>query len=381
MSEENKTEKQGISRDGITRRDFLKNAAAGAAGVAAFAALGGCVAAAGRQDSATSSTGSLVGAATQDTTPVSNPKVVYPIPNTRKAGGSKVYFTKEITAASLVKAFQALNVGPASGDKVAVKISTGEPPHSNYLRPELIGALVQSLKADIVEDNTAYPGQRSNTTSHYKVIQDHGFENIAHCVIMEEKGTVDLPTAANVKRLPYDRVGAELNDYQFFVNLAHFKGHAMAGFGGVLKNQSIGVASVEGKQRIHRGGADAGNIFNAVDAFREAMAEAAQAVHNHFGQGKIVYINVMNNLSVDCDCDGNPATPQMGDIGIAASTDPVALDKACLDFVYGTNSSIATFTGTNAPLMQRIERQNGYLTVVHAEEIGLGSQNYEIVNI
>jgi uncharacterized Fe-S center protein len=385
MSEEQKTEEQGaepregISRDGITRRDFLKNAAAGAAGVAAFAALGGCVDAQSTRNSAASaSTGSLVGAATQDTTPVSNPKVVYPIPNTAKKGGSKVYFTTDISATSLVKVFQALNIQPASGDKTAVKISTGEPPHSNYLRPELIGALVQSLKADIIEDNTAYPGRRHSTASHYNVIKDHGYEEIATCKILEESSTIDLPVV-NAKRLPYDRVGAELNNYQFLVNLAHFKGHQMAGFGGVLKNQSIGIASVEGKELIHRGGAKAGNIFNATDSFREAMAEAAQAVHNHFGAGKIVYINVMNRLSIDCDCNGNPAEPVLNDIGICASADPVACDKACLDFVYGTGS--VKLSGNNGPLMNRIQQQNGYLTVVHAEEIGLGSQNYEIVNI
>jgi uncharacterized Fe-S center protein len=371
-----------MEEQGITRRDFLKNAAAGAAGIATFAILTGCGGPSSTGNSGTAGTpgtGNLVGADTQDTTPVNNPKVTYPIPNTAKAGGSKVYFTTEISAASLVKAFQALNVRPASGDKVAVKISTGEPPRSNYLRSELIGDMVKSLNADIVEDNTAYGGQRSNTTIHYNVIEEHGFETIATCHILEENGTVDLPTSANVKRMPYDRVGSEINNYQFFVNLAHFKGHAMAGFGGVLKNQSIGVASVEGKQLIHRGGAKAGNIFNSVDAFKEAMAEAAQAVHNHFGTGKIVYINVMNNLSIDCDCNGYPAAPVLDDIGIAASTDPVALDKACLDFVYGTGS--VQISGDNGPLTQRIQQQNGYLTVVHAEEMGLGSQNYEIVNI
>jgi uncharacterized Fe-S center protein len=288
-----------------------------------------------------------------------------------------VYFTREISAASLVRAYQALSVSPASGDKVAVKISSGEPPHSNYLRPELIGDLVHLVKGDIVEDDTAYHGKRHNTADHYKVIREHGFDKIATCKILDESKTIDLPVAGGTY-LKFDRVGAELKNYQFLVNLAHFKGHAMAGFGGVLKNASIGLASSEGKNHIHSAGQSFTHFGRDQDGFLCSMAEAAQAVHNSMGAGKVVYIDVMNRLSVDCDCDGNPAEPEMDDIGIAASMDPVALDKACIDLFY---AAPRTATSSNAALCKRFESRNGYLTVVHAAKIGLGSLNYELVNI
>ena len=294
--------------------------------------------------------------------------------------GATVYFTKDISAASLVKIYEALGV-VTSGKRVAVKISTGESSRSNYLRPELIKDLVQKVGGTIVECNTAYGGSRSTTVRHREAIAERGFTEIAEVDIMDEEGTVNLPVEDN-RWIQYDIVGSHIQNYDVMINLAHFKGHAMGGFGGVLKNQSIGVASSSGKVYIHSAGSrTSGSIMNSnQDSFLESMAAAAQAVHNYFRQeGKnIIYINVMNNLSVDCDCDGSPASPQMNDIGILASLDPVALDKACLDLVFNHIST----SGDNAdPLIQRINRQHGTHTVEYAEQIGLGTQSYSLVDL
>lgn len=294
--------------------------------------------------------------------------------------GSKVYFTKTITLESLVSIYEALGVS-TEGKRVAVKISTGESSRSNYLRPEFIKNLVQKLGANIVECNTAYGGSRGSTAAHRRVIAERGFNDIATVDIMDEEGEMQIPVA-DTKWIKHDIVGSHLANYDLMVNLAHFKGHAMGGFGGVLKNQSIGVASSSGKVYIHSAGSrTTGSIWNNnQDSFLESMAAAAQAVHNYFKQEgrNIVYINVMNNISVDCDCDGNPATPQLKDIGILASLDPVALDKACLDLVF-SHQSVA---GDDAsPLIRRIENLHGTHTVEYAEQIGLGSQNYTLIDL
>lgn len=249
---------------------------------------------------------------------------------------AKVYFTSDISPESLVSIFKALGVAPEGN--VAVKISTGESSQSNHLRPELIGNLVKDVKGTIVECNTAYGGNRSNTLSHRRAIEQRGYGEIAAVDIMDEEGGMNLPMQ-DTKWFSENLVGSHLANYDFMINLAHFKGHAMGGFGGVLKNQSIGIATPDGKTRIHTAGAysDPRYVFqqpHGQDAFLEAMAGAAQSVHNYFKNKKgIVCINVMNNLLVDCDCDGHPSAPQMKDIGILASLDPVALDKACLDLV------------------------------------------------
>ena len=295
--------------------------------------------------------------------------------------GAKVLFTKDITPESLVKIYEALGVAPRQGQHVAVKISTGESAQSNHLRPEFIKNLVQKVNGNIVECNTAYGGNRSTTANHKRAIEQRGYGAIATVDIMDEDGDMQIPVT-DTKWIKHDIVGKHLANYDFMINLAHFKGHAMGGFGGVLKNQSIGVASKSGKAYIHSAGSSTSNPWgnSNQDSFLESMAAAAQAVHNYFKQdGKdIIYINVMNNLSVDCDCDGSPASPQMNDIGILASTDPVALDKACLDLVFNYNST----TGDNAsPLQQRINRQHGTHTVEYAEQIGLGSQSYILVNM
>ena len=288
---------------------------------------------------------------------------------------AKVYFTKEITPESLIKIYEALGV-EATG-RVGVKISTGEAGGHNYLKPELIKDLVEKLNANILECNTAYAGKRMATEDHLKVIHDHGFDAIATVDLMDKDGEMEIPV--NGKHLDVDIVGKNLSNYDFMINLAHFKGHAMGGFGGVLKNQSIGVASTNGKTYIHTAGKtrNPGELWDNLpeqDAFLESMAEAAKAVRDYM-KGNILYIDVMNNLSVDCDCDSNPEDPCMKDIGILASVDPVAVDQACIDMIWNS-----TDPGRDH-FIERVERQNGRHILPYAEEIGLGSREYELVEI
>ena len=238
-------------------------------------------------------------------------------------GTPVVYMTQEITPEGLMAVYQALQWEPQG--RVAAKLSTGEPPASNYLRPELIAGLVQSLDGTIVECNTAYGGSRAETAMHYQVAEDHGFTAIADFQILDEDGSMTLPVQGGT-RLSENYVGAAFDDYDSYLVLSHFKGHSMAGYGGAIKNISIGLGSSEGKAWIHSAGSSLTNPWGGdQDAFLESMAEAGKSVSDYLGD-QIVYINVMNRLSVDCDCDGNPAEPDMHDIGILASTDPVALD-------------------------------------------------------
>lgn len=283
-----------------------------------------------------------------------------------------VYFTSEITPEGLVEIYNALGFEPEGN--VAVKMSTGEPPNSNYLRPELISDLVQSVDGTIVECNTAYGGSRSSTAMHMQVAEDHGFTAIADVDIMDEEGSMEIPIA-NGTTITKNYVGSHLANYDSMISLAHFKGHAMAGFGGAIKNMSIGVASSEGKAYIHTAGESMISPWGGdQDAFCESMAEAASSVADYL-DGNVVYINVMNNISIDCDCDGNPAEPDMHDVGILASTDPVAVDQACIDIVYNTDRS------ESGTLIDRIESRNGLHTLEHAAEIGYGSREYELVSI
>ena len=238
-------------------------------------------------------------------------------------GTPVVYMTRAVTPEGLMAVYQALQWEPQG--RVAVKLSTGEPPASNYLRPELIAGLVQSLDGTIVECNTAYGGSRAETAMHYQVAEDHGFTATADFQILDEDGSMTLPVQGGT-RLSENYVGAAFEDYDSYLVLSHFKGHSMAGYGGAIKNISIGLGSSEGKAWIHSAGSSLTNPWGGdQDAFLESMAEAGKSVSDYLGD-QIVYINVMNRLSVDCDCDGNPAEPDMHDIGILASTDPVALD-------------------------------------------------------
>lgn len=284
-----------------------------------------------------------------------------------------VYFTSDISPEGLSAVYEKLDWQPTG--KVAVKISTGEPPASNYLRPELIKNLVQAVDGTIVECNTAYGGSRSQTAMHYQVAKDHGFTDIADVKIQDEDGSMTLPVSGGT-RLKENYVGAAFADYDSYLVISHFKGHAMAGYGGAIKNISIGLGSSKGKEWIHSGGTGGSMWSGEQDAFLEAMAEAGKSVSDYLGNGeRIVYINVMNRLSVDCDCNGNPAEPDMHDIGILASTDPVAADQACIDLIYEQKD------GDGASLVKRIESRNGLHTLEHAEEIGLGSRSYKLEDI
>ena len=297
---------------------------------------------------------------------------------------SKVYFTKEITPESLVKIYHALGV-EAKG-RVAVKISTGEGGNTHYLKPTLIRQLVEDVNGTIVECCTAYGGSRQAPAKHWQTIHEHGFDSIFAVDLMDEFGEMRIPIK-DQRHLKYDIVGDHLSRYDFMINLAHFKGHAMGGFGGVMKNASIGVASTNGKAYIHSAGKTADPKLTwtegylaagkTQDLFLESMAAAAQAVHNYFN-GRVIYINVMNNMSVDCDCDGHPAKPQLQDMGIMASLDPVAVDQACLDKVFNYQGRPGD---DNKPLIQRINRQHGTYITDYAERIGLGSKKYTLIEI
>ncbi|MBQ7221356.1 MAG: DUF362 domain-containing protein [Synergistaceae bacterium] len=294
------------------------------------------------------------------------------------AASSTVYFTKDISPAGIMAIYNKL--GREATGKVAVKLSTGEAGNTHYLDPNLIKELVQKVNGTIVECNTAYGGSRASTALHRQVIEDHGFNAIAKVDIMDEEGEISLPVVGG-KHLKEDVVGSHFKDYDFVLVLTHFKGHAMGGFGGALKNISIGIASSRGKVIIHTAGTrDSGSIWydNQIakkqDEFLESMAEAAKAVYDSLDGGKkIMFISVMNHLSVDCDCDGNPAAPDMHDIGILGSLDPVALDQACVDLVYKAPDG--------ASLIRRMEAQHGIHILEHASSIGFGNRDYNLVNI
>ena len=285
---------------------------------------------------------------------------------------SIVYMTKEITPESLVRIYHALGISlPGS---VAVKISTGEPGGRNFLQPALIRNLVQELKGTIVECNTAYEGRRNTSKAHWETMRDHGFTAIAPCDILDEEDHMPLPVTGGF-HLTENYVGSHLQSYDSMLMLSHFKGHAMGGFGGALKNMSIGLASSYGKIWIHSSGTSTRfeDVFTADhDSFLESMADADRSVMDYMGRENIVYITVANRLSVDCDCDAHPHDPEMGDIGIFASTDPVALDQACVDAVYASED------GGKAALIERIESRNGIHTVEAAHSLGLGSRGYEL---
>ena len=286
----------------------------------------------------------------------------------------KVYMFKEISPENLVKIYEAL--GREATGKVAVKLSTVEPGGHNFLQPALIKDLVQKVKGTIVECNTAYGGGRADTENHLKAAKDHGFTAIAPVDIMDAEGEVALPVKGG-KHLKEDFVGSHYLNYDFTIVLSHFKGHAMGGFGGAIKNISIGIASSAGKAWIHSAGKTKGNPWGNLppqDDFLESMAEAAKAIIDHCGD-KILYISVANNLSVDCDCDSSPEDPKMGDIGILASLDPVALDKACTDLVRASEDH------GKIHLIERIDSRNGMHTLEYGEKIGLGSQKYELVKL
>ena len=309
-----------------------------------------------------------------------------------KKDGSVVYLTREITPESLVRIYEALGV-PATG-RVAVKMSTGEGSNPNYLKPELIGALIDGIGGTIVECNTAYSSgpddlddDRNTSANHWKVIARHGFTPRFPVDIMDEEGEMRIPVQ-DTSHLKYDIVGSHMANYDFLVTLSHFKGHPMGGYGGALKNLSIGCASQNGKAYIHSAGKMekldmdllwTEEFIGDQDGFLESMAASAQAVVDFFkAKQGIVYINVMNNMSIDCDCVDHPEPVKLEDYGILASLDPVALDQACVDII---NQQKVTATNDPTDLLDRIDQQHGTHTIDWAEHIGLGTKKYKIVSI
>ena len=286
-------------------------------------------------------------------------------------GAATVYFTSDISPEGLMAIYEALGV-ELTGENIAVKLHTGESQNSNHLRPDFIKGLIQHLDATIVECNTAYGGNRSSTAMHYQLAEDHGFTAIAKVVIMDEEGSISLPVNGGTV-LTENKVGARFAEFDGMLILSHFKGHMMGGFGGAIKNMSIGIASTEGKCLIHTGGESSTSPWGGSSpVFMDSMAEAAKSVVDAL-DGNIIYISVMNNLSIDCDCNGYPGEPDIHDIGILASTDPVALDQACVDLIYNAEG--------NESFTRRIESVGGEDTLEHGEEIGLGTRSYFIVNI
>lgn len=283
-----------------------------------------------------------------------------------------VYFTRDITPTGIMRAYQASRWRPAAGP-VAVKMSTGEPPASNYLRPELIGDLIKSVDGTIVECNTAYDGRRAQSDEHWRVIREHGFLDVAPVDIQDEEGSMALPVPKPL-RISENYVGSHFKNYPSYIILSHFKGHAMAGYGGALKNISIGIASRMGKSWIHSGGTSKTNPWGGEqNAFLDSMADASAAVINAIGPENMIYINVLNRISIDCDCNGNPAEPDIHDIGVLVSTDPVAIDQAGIDMI--------TAAPNNAALLNRIAERNGLRTIEAAEKHGLGSRKYKLVDL
>ena len=279
-----------------------------------------------------------------------------------------VYFLRDITPENMIKAYEALGIELPG--KVGVKMSTGESERSNYLRPELIADLIHLVNGTIVECNTAYGGSRASTAMHRQQAKDNGLLDIAELDILDEEGSMEIAIEGG-RRIAVDYVGGHFANYDSYLVLNHFKGHAMAGFGGAIKNISIGFGSAMGKVWIHSGGArTTGGIWGDTDPFLEAMADAAKGVDQYMGDN-IVYISVLNRLSVDCDCDGMPSEPDMHDIGILASTDPLAIDQAAIDLVYAMPDS--------GSLIRRIESRNGLHTLEAGEENGLGSRYYRLV--
>ena len=289
---------------------------------------------------------------------------------------SKVYFTKEITKERIIDMYKIL--GKELNGKVAVKVHSGEKGNQNYLHPEFMGPIIEYVNGTVVECNTAYDGMRNTTEKHKKLMEEHGWSKYFNVDIMDESDDDLVLNIENGNVIKENYVGKGLEKYDSLLVLSHFKGHPMGGYGGALKQLSIGCASSRGKAWIHTAGVtkDVDKLWSNVakqDLFLEAMAESAYSVHNYFN-GNVVYINVMCNMSVDCDCCAKAENPCMQDIGILSSIDPVALDKACIDLVYNSNDP------GKDHLIERIESRNGVHTINKASEL-FGNKEYELINI
>lgn len=290
---------------------------------------------------------------------------------------AKVYFTKEITPESVIKMYEKL--GKELPGKVAVKLHSGEQENQNYIRPEFVKAIVERVNGTVVECNAAYEGARNSTEKHKKLIEDHGWTKYFDVDIMDADGDDMVLDILNGKVLKQNFVGKNMKNYDSMLVLSHFKGHPMGGYGGALKQLSIGCASSEGKSWIHSAGKtkDQTIVWNNLpkqNLFLESMADAASSVVNYF-KDNILFINVMCNLSVDCDCCAVAEDPCMKDIGILASTDPIAIDQACIDLVYNSKDP------GRDHFVERVERQNGTHTIDAAAELGFGTKEYELINV
>lgn len=284
---------------------------------------------------------------------------------------SKVYFTKDITPENMILMYEILGI--ALPGKTAVKLHSGEVGNQNFIRPAFFKPVIDHVKGTIVECNTAYEGKRNTTEEHWQTMKLHGWTEIAAVDIMDEDGEIVLPVS-NGRRIQKNYVGSHLENYDSMLVLSHFKGHPMGGFGGSLKNISIGIASSHGKAYIHGAGKEEEIWSSDHDSFLESMADAAESIVRYY-DGKIAFINVMCNMSVDCDCCAKAEDPQITDIGILSSLDPVALDQACLDLVYQSKDP------GRDHLLERIESRNGVHTVEAAAALGTGSREYELIQL
>ncbi len=286
---------------------------------------------------------------------------------------AKVYFTKEVTPESVVKLYEKLGVELKG--KVAVKLHSGEEGNRNYLKPEFVKEIVENVKGTVVECNTAYPGERNTTEKHQKLMEHHGWTKYFDVDILDSEGPdieLEIPNGVQIQK---NYIGKNLANYDSMLVLSHFKGHAMGGFGGALKQLSIGCASSFGKAYIHGAGDTTGNVFETEQvSFVKSMGDAASSIVEYF-KGNIAYINAMVNISLDCDCDGNASLPCMQDIGILASLDPVAIDQACVDIIYNSEDK------GKEKLIQRIEEKKGIYIIDTAEKLGAGTREYELISI
>lgn len=286
---------------------------------------------------------------------------------------SKVYFSKTITPEKVLELYKLINT-PLSG-KVAVKVHSGEPGNQNFLRPDFWKPLIDHVGGTVVECNTAYEGTRNTTEKHVKTMKDHGWTDNFPVDIMDAEGPDLVLSIEKGKQIQKNYVGKNLANYDSMLVLSHFKGHPMGGYGGALKQLSIGVASSFGKAYIHGAGEPEKIWTSDHDSFLESMADAALSVVDYF-KGNLVYINVMKNMSVDCDCCAVAEDPCMKDIGILISLDPIAIDQACLDLVYAASDDPG-----QAHLLERIESRNGVHTIEASAELGFGSREYELIEV
>ena len=282
-----------------------------------------------------------------------------------------VYFTPDITPENLINIYE--TTGKKLTGNIAVKLHSGEPGGHNFLQPEFVKPLVDHVNGTIVECNTAYEGRRTTTEEHLKVMTEHGFDKIAKVDIMDSEGQMEIPVADG-KQIKVNYVGSHLKNYDSMLVLSHFKGHQMGGFGGALKNLSIGVASSYGKAYIHGAGKPEEMWTCEQDKFLESMADADKSVIDYL-KGNLTYINVMRRMSIDCDCNNNPAEPEIADIGILSSTDPVALDQACVDLIYNSKDP------GKASLIKRMEEKHGIHTVEAAADLGIGTRKYKLIQM